>query len=102
MSYVLAIDYGTSYTCAAIRVDGRTELLRLGQDTHLASNVFLEEDGTLTVGRRAHNSSARAPERYERSPKRSLGFGVLALGDQACDPRDAAAAVFREVLDAAR
>ena len=101
MSYVLAIDYGTSFTCAAVNVGGRVDVLRFDGDPHLASHVFVEEDGRLLVGKAAHSAAARAPERFERSPKSELGFGELLLGGAAFDPVDAVAAVLREVVAAA-
>ena len=101
MSYVLAVDYGTSYTCAAISADGQTETLRFGDGAHLPSQVFLEQDGRLLIGRAAGRAAARALDRFERSPKTFLGTEGLVLGEALVDPEEAVAAVLREVMEVA-
>ena len=77
---------------------GQTEVLRFDGGAHLPSQVFLEQDGKLLIGRAAGRAAARAPERFERSPKTELGYRELLLGDELVDPEEAVAAVLREVL----
>ncbi len=100
MPWTLAIDYGTSFTAAATRDgDGRPERLEVGDSHRFPSYVYLDEGGELLLGRPAHNSARVAPQRFERSPKRSIGVKqVLLLGDRhvevgtrspRCSPRSA-------------
>lgn len=53
--WTLAIDFGTSFTTAAVSVDGRAELLEVDNSRYVPSAVFVEEDGQLLVGQYAQN-----------------------------------------------
>jgi molecular chaperone DnaK (HSP70) len=68
---VLAVDFGTSSTAAAIGRDGGAELVGVdGGLPRMLSNVFWQEStGRLLLGDVADNASAQAPWCFERSPK---------------------------------
>jgi len=80
----LGIDFGTSYTVAASATDSGVQTVDVegnGRD-RLPSAVFLNGDGELLVGTAAQHQAKFAPERFEPTPKRSLGEGELFLGDR--------------------
>ena len=101
----LAIDYGTSFTTAALGADGRAELLALGgsgtEQFRLPSLVWVDEAGALVTGWAAEDGAALAPERLERSPKQHLGEAPLEHG-RAVSATEAVAAVLERVFAAAR
>ena len=50
MGYRLGVDLGTTYTAAAVNVDGRTEMLGLGiRAMQVPSVVFVCDDGEIVV-----------------------------------------------------
>ena len=100
MSYVLAVDYGTSFTCAAISADGQTETLRFGDGAHLPSQVFLEQDGRLLIGRAAGRAAARRRIASSVRPRPSWAPRGWS-GEALVDPEEAVAAVLREVMEVA-
>ena len=101
-AWVLAIDFGTSSSCAATWVDGRAQELRVGGDVRVPSTVVLDEAGRLVGGAEAENQAALLPDRAERTPKRQLGTAApLLLGGQPVAVEDAAAAVLRVIYEAA-
>ena len=102
MTYTLAIDYGTSFTAAAIRSGGETELVEVEDGRRFASGVFLAEDGALLVGRVALNQARRDPERFERTPKRLVGQPAVLLAGRAVEVTALIAAVLARVAEAAR
>lgn len=96
--WVLAIDFGTSYTTVAIAENGRVELIDVDGVRALPSGVWLDGSGALVVGTSAERQSRLAPERWERSPKRLLGeVAPLLLGGHRIAVVDAVAAVLRHV-----
>ena len=51
MGYVLGIDLGTTFTAAAVSLDGRTEVVSLGNHAvTIPSVVFLRDDGEVIIG----------------------------------------------------
>ena len=122
MSWTIGIDFGTSRSAGAVaELDPR----RLAADQHgkrpasimaptvspleiegnrwIPSGVLLTPDGQLTVGAAADNLAGVHPDRLERTPKRSLGTPApLRLGGQPVDPRDAAAAAIRAIVNHSR
>ena len=100
-SWTLAIDFGTSFSAAAISDGGAVELVEVEDGRRFPSGVLLGEDGTLLVGRVASNQARRAPERFERTPKRLVGQPAVLLGGQAVEVADLVAAVLRRVGEAA-
>lgn len=101
-SWTLAVDFGTSFTTAAVRVDGRVEMLEVENSRYLPSLVMVEEDGQIVVGRHAVNRAAMFPERVERTPKRALATGpAVRLGGRDVATVDLVAAVLGKVFEEA-
>ncbi|HVX45881.1 MAG TPA: Hsp70 family protein [Mycobacteriales bacterium] len=100
---VLAIDFGTSTTVAAIRGDtGGPRLVAIDGSPLMPSSVFLTENGTLTVGRDADRQARLDPSRYEPNPKRRIDDGEIMLGNAALPIEEVIAAVLRRVADEVR
>ncbi len=95
----LGIDFGTSYTVAAVAMDGNVTTVDVESNgrSRLPSSVFLSLDGQILVGTAAQHQAVFAPERYEPTPKRVLGEGELFLGDRIVPVSELAAAVLRRV-----
>ncbi|HWM02839.1 MAG TPA: Hsp70 family protein, partial [Actinophytocola sp.] len=78
MGYWVGIDFGTTFTAAAIRRDGddaqNVELVPLGDDgAYVASVVFVASDGSLVVGDAAVRRAATDSDRVVREVKRRIG-----------------------------
>jgi actin-like ATPase involved in cell morphogenesis len=102
-SWALAIDFGTSYTSAALAAGDGVDLIDLHGDRRVPSLVFLDEDGRLLVGVLAANQSAGAPDRVERTPKARVGRSpILLLGGQAVPVVDAVGALVAAFVEEAR
>ncbi|WP_153506622.1 Hsp70 family protein, partial [Cumulibacter manganitolerans] len=96
---VLAIDFGTSNTVAAVSVDGTApRLLTIDGSPLVPSSVYLGEDGTIAVGRDADRQARIDPSRYEPNPKRRIDDGEMLLGTDVIPVRQAIAAVLGRVL----
>ena len=87
MSYVLAIDVGTSFTAAAIARTDRVappvpESLPLGlRGMSVPSVVYYPEEGPILVGEAAERRGLDSPERVVREFKRRIGDEVpIAVG----------------------
>ncbi len=95
----LGIDFGTSYTVAAMAQDGSVAVVDIESNgrSRIPSSVFLTQDGEILVGTAAQHQAVFAPERYEPTPKRSLGEGQLFLGDDLVAITDLVAAVLGRV-----
>lgn len=106
--WILSIDFGTSYTTAAIRTgDGEPRLVEVsnpsGPQSRMASSVLVQADGEILVGWVADNQAQSSPEGYEPSPKRSLGRDkTLRLAARDVEVPDLVAAVLRAMLGEAR
>jgi molecular chaperone DnaK len=84
MPWILAIDFGTTFTVGAVAEGGRTTLIDPegnGSPT-MPSAVWRNDDGILLVGSEAFNQAVFAPERFEPTPKRRIGQDEILLGDQ--------------------
>jgi actin-like ATPase involved in cell morphogenesis len=80
VEYTLGVDLGTTYTAAAVRRDGRTQVVQLGsRRAEIPSLVFLRDDGAVLVGDAAERRGAREPARLAREFKRRLGDPVPVL-----------------------
>jgi hypothetical protein len=103
MGWSLAIDFGTSNTAAAYRLDGGpARPVRLtDQADQMPSAVLMAPDG-IKVGLEAERAAQIWPTAFEAAPKSRMGEGEVQLGDR--DVRDVAlvAAVLRQVLQRAR
>ena len=77
MGYRLGVDLGTTYTAAAVHVDGRVEMLGLGiRAMQVPSVVFVRRDGEIVVGEAAEQQGAADPSRVVREFKRRIGDSV--------------------------
>uniref|UniRef100_UPI00248D126C Hsp70 family protein n=1 Tax=Paenarthrobacter nitroguajacolicus TaxID=211146 RepID=UPI00248D126C len=108
MSYVLAIDVGTSYTAAALIKPSRSsaptpEILPLGlHGSAVPSVLFYADDGRILVGEAAERRGLDDPGRMVREFKRRIGDSVpLAVGGSWLAPEDVYAAMARWVVDRA-
>ncbi|MCU1389939.1 MAG: Heat shock protein 70 [Ilumatobacteraceae bacterium] len=73
-SWILAIDFGTSYTVAASKVGDRApEVIEVGGERRMPSVVMVDPSGTIIVGRTADDLSGTHPESTLRALKNRLG-----------------------------
>ncbi|TLM72851.1 Hsp70 family protein [Pseudarthrobacter sp. NamB4] len=106
MSYVLAIDVGTSFTAAAVARHGASlspECLPLGlRGTSVPSVLFYPEDGPLLVGEAAERRGLDSPARVVREFKRRVGDAVpISAGTLSLPSEDVFATMARWVADRA-
>jgi molecular chaperone DnaK len=74
MPYSLGVDLGTTYTAAAVRRDGRSEIVALQHsESVIPSVVFFGEDGAIVTGEPANQRALSRPERVAREFKRRTG-----------------------------
>jgi actin-like ATPase involved in cell morphogenesis len=77
VGYRLGVDLGTTYTAAAVNVDGRVEMLGLGiRAMQVPSVVFVRRGGEIVVGEAAEQQGAAEPSRVVREFKRRIGDSV--------------------------
>ncbi|MEV4513899.1 Hsp70 family protein [Dactylosporangium sp. NPDC049525] len=95
----MAVDYGSSFTCAAMAVDGGpAEVLEIDNSRYLPSVVCLAENGELLTGRDAVQEAGVFPRRAELHPKRALvTSAAIRLGDRTVETVELAAATLRRV-----
>jgi molecular chaperone DnaK len=107
MSYVLAVDVGTSFTAAAIaRFDqgaSSPECLPLGlRGTSVPSVLFYPDDGPVLVGEAAERRGLDSPGRVVREFKRRVGDAVpISVGTLSLAAEDVFATMARWVADRA-
>lgn len=108
MSYVLAVDVGTSFTAAAVvrfnqGASPVPECLPLGlRGTSVPSVVYYPEEGPVLVGEAAERRWLDAPTRVVREFKRRIGDDVpFSLGRLTVSPEDVFATMARWVADRA-
>ncbi len=95
---LLAIDFGTSNTVAALLVDGQApRTVTFDTSPLLPSAVFVAADGQVAVGREAQRLARLDPSRYEPNPKRRIDDGDVLLGDRVLPVVAVIAAVLRVV-----
>lgn len=100
---VLGIDFGTSNTVAVLAGSGRPpRVLGIDGSGWMPSCVYIDDDGTLAVGRDAERKARLSPERFEANPKRRIDDGEILLGVRIVSVVDAIAAVLHRVIDEAR
>ena len=81
MNWTLGVDFGTSNTAAAYRVDGGpAQPVRLSDQAEQMPSAVLALDSGIMVGGAAVRSARLDPQRFEPSPKRRLGEGEILLG----------------------
>jgi tetratricopeptide (TPR) repeat protein len=94
VSWVLAVDFGTSNTTAAHTVDGVPQVLEVDGGRYLPSAVVADTGGSLVTGKEARHQVSLYPERAERTPKRKLATGdPVVLGQRAYPAAEVAGAV---------
>jgi molecular chaperone DnaK (HSP70) len=86
MSYRVGIDFGTTFTAAAVHRDGEqaVELVPLGDNrASVASVVYVAPDGSLVMGDAAVRRAVTDPDRVIREVKRRIGdeTPVLVAGE---------------------
>src|SRR5262245_36677587 len=99
--YRLAIDYGTSYSGAAVAdlPDGPARTVFVNGRPTIASLVVLDpRTGELLTGEAAENAAAIRPDGVVRSPKRHLGRREPVLREPRVEVEDAVAATLRALL----
>lgn len=99
----VAVDFGTSSTCAAVSVDAQApQVVVVDGSPLLPSSVYATSDGTLFVGHEADRQAAIDPSRYEPHPKRRIDEPELLLGDTVLPVVGVVRAVLRRMLHEAR
>ena len=108
MSYVLAIDVGTSFTAAAVvrfqqGIKPVPECLPLGlRGSAMPSVVYYPEEGPVLVGQAAERRGLDSPVRVVREFKRRIGDSVpISVGTLSLVPEDVFATVASWVADRA-
>jgi molecular chaperone DnaK len=101
MGYVLGVDLGTTFTAAALRRGGRSEVVALGADAfEMPSVALLRADGQLVVGEEAERLATDQPNRIAREFKRRLGDPTpLLLGGTPFPVHSLTARLLRAVVE---
>ncbi|MGZ3147551.1 Hsp70 family protein [Lentzea chajnantorensis] len=94
---VLSVDLGTANTVAVLSDHG---VVDVDGGPTMPSSVYLDEDGTLLVGREAERRSRQDPSRYEATPKRHIDKPTIKLAGTQLPLNDALAAVYARVMEA--
>src|SRR5690349_76644 len=97
--WVLAVDFGTTATAAAVREpDGRVAGLVLSDGTStMPSSVLADPTGVL-VGARADNAAGYNLDSYQPTPKRDVGRASVLLGTTEFRPCALIAAVYAAII----
>jgi Hsp70 protein len=95
---VLALEVGTSGVRAAVARDGRTQVLRLGDEQDaMPGAVLLDENGSLVLGARALSLGVHLPGRLLTDLPGLLEDGRTILGNRVVDVEDILPAVVSHV-----
>jgi molecular chaperone DnaK (HSP70) len=97
MAWVLAVDFGTTNTVAAIADPSGVRVLTVNGRPVTASAVFLHDDGWY-VGDAAIRMARHRLDRFEACPKRAIPDGSLFLGGVDVPVGDAITELFRPLL----
>jgi hypothetical protein len=97
MAWVLAVDFGTSNTVAAVAEAAGVRVLNVNGRPVMASAVFLHDEGWY-VGDTAVRMARHRLDRFEACPKRAIPDGSLFLGGEDVPVADAITALFRPIL----
>jgi hypothetical protein len=97
--WVLAVDFGSTATAAAVREpDGRVAGLVLSDGTStMPSSVLADPTGVL-VGTKADNAAGYGLDRYQPTPKRDVGRASVLLGESEFRPCTLIAAVYAAII----
>ena len=103
-AWTLGIDFGTTYTVGAVANQTGTVLVDVEGDgsCRMPSAVLLSDDLGFAVGQAAIHQALFRPDRFEPTPKRSIGDGEVWLGDEPRPVIDVIAAVLDRVGTEAR
>jgi molecular chaperone HscC len=99
MPSIIGIDLGTTHSLAAIWRDDRAVLIpnALGE-TLTPSCVFIDGDGSILVGRPAHDRLHTHPERTAANFKRYMGTSrTVSLGTQSLRPEELSSLVLKSL-----
>jgi molecular chaperone DnaK len=103
MSYRVGIDFGTTFTAAAVHRDGEqaAEVVPLGDGRPaVPSVVFVAEDGSFVMGDAAVRRAVTHPDRVVREVKRRIGDRTPVLvADEPIEAHVIAACFVRWVVD---
>lgn len=101
MGYLLAVDLGTTFTAAAVWINGRPEVVQLGsQRPEIPSLVYINADGTTLIGEAAERRGIADSARLAREFKRRLGDPVpIRVGESPYSAHALMARMLRGVLD---
>ncbi len=101
--WILAIDFGTSYTVAAAKVgDRQPEVIEVGGERRMPSVVMVESSENVVVGRPADDLSGSNPASTLRAPKNRLGDQApVVLGGRPYQVVQLVASLLRQVYDEA-
>jgi molecular chaperone DnaK (HSP70) len=103
MSWSLAIDLGTSFTSAAVRIEDKVLDVEFDGKSTVPSGAAVEHTGKILVGYEAATFAEQFPERTERLPKRALARRQpLRIGGTTIEPSDLVATLFAYVTAKAR
>ncbi|MET7423894.1 Hsp70 family protein [Dactylosporangium sp. NPDC005555] len=96
----LAIDLGTCHTVAVVRRgDDAPRALLFDGSPVMASGIYADESGRLSVGRDAERLAQVSPSRFEPFPKRSVDEGAVLLGDSEVTVVEMLSALLKRVAD---
>lgn len=101
MAWVLAVDFGTTNTVAAVADASGVRVLTVNGRPVMASAVFLHDDGWF-VGETAIRMARHRLDRFEACPKRAIPDGTLFLGGTDVPVGDAITELFRPLLTEAQ
>ena len=100
--WVLAIDFGTTNTVAAVADEHGASTFMVDGRLVMPSAVFLHPDRrTWLVGETAIRTARRRLEWFEPNPKRSVPDGMLFLGGENVPVGEAITAVLRPIISEA-
>jgi molecular chaperone DnaK len=99
--YTLGVDLGTTYTAAAVRRGGATEVVALGgRASAVPSVVLMRADQSLLTGEAAQRRAVLEPGRVAREFKRRLGDSTpILLGGSPWSAEALTGALLRAVVD---
>jgi actin-like ATPase involved in cell morphogenesis len=96
---IAAIDFGTSFTAAAIRRDNAMRLVDFGRGPRIESGVIWgEQEGKLVAGRAAWTRRKAAPWLFVPTPKRLIEQPDYLLGNRLVSVRSMIEAVLEHAL----
>jgi len=100
--WILAVDFGTVNTGAAVRfADGRVEKVKLEAASDVMPSAVVLVDGRWRMGQAALNARWTHPGAFVGSPKARLGQEPMVLGEHLVEPATLASQVLATVRERA-